>query len=445
MSRLPNPGGDNGNWGVILNDYLSQTLNPNGTLKDNSVGPAQIADNAVNAASIADGSITESILDSSVQTKLNQAASKFTEFYDNFSDSADFTTSSSGHEYTDAQNAVSSGLSKVNNAGSKIVVSSDVTSTGISAGYKQWDFGGEPMTFGQADLQFADTGSTAGGAFCFATASGYLTLQSGNLGVDVSVHFVVTSNYFSIGEFTSGVFREIAAIPFDSVGFNRFHIEFGMDYVEGSMYVRDPWGVVSKVTDAALKRKFRYSFYEIYYNHANTDDRIAIHSVSASNTPIQSPSASTTLLKALRNDYQSQTLVSTSWRIAKTYGADEFVSSGSVAFAGVVIPGITSSNFKAPPSGTIIVKIGCFIEVFTPTYVFFSANIAGTSSQVVNTIVRSPTEPAEKRRYEATVVITGLTPGGVYSVTPTFAASIANSAAIESNANQQSILVVEPA
>ena len=75
MARLPNPGGDNGNWGTILNDYLSQVHNPNGTLKNDVVTSSAIADNAVNATSIADGSITEALLSSSVQTKLNQTAS----------------------------------------------------------------------------------------------------------------------------------------------------------------------------------------------------------------------------------------------------------------------------------------------------------------------------------------------------------------------------------
>ena len=34
MARLPQPGGDAGNWGEILNDYLSQSLHADGTLKD---------------------------------------------------------------------------------------------------------------------------------------------------------------------------------------------------------------------------------------------------------------------------------------------------------------------------------------------------------------------------------------------------------------------------
>ncbi len=94
MSRLPIPGQDSGTWGDILNDYLSQSLKPDGTLQDNSVTSnavapnsitnAQIASDAVNAASIADGSITNGLiqdgtiqevkLSSAVQTKLNLTA-----------------------------------------------------------------------------------------------------------------------------------------------------------------------------------------------------------------------------------------------------------------------------------------------------------------------------------------------------------------------------------
>jgi len=34
MARLPQPGGDKGDWGNILNDYLSQSLNTDGSLKE---------------------------------------------------------------------------------------------------------------------------------------------------------------------------------------------------------------------------------------------------------------------------------------------------------------------------------------------------------------------------------------------------------------------------
>ncbi len=42
MPRLPQPGGDIGNWGEILNDYLSQTHKPDGTLKDNIITSANL-------------------------------------------------------------------------------------------------------------------------------------------------------------------------------------------------------------------------------------------------------------------------------------------------------------------------------------------------------------------------------------------------------------------
>ena len=37
MPRLPQPGGDIGNWGDILNDYLSASHKPDGTLKPNII------------------------------------------------------------------------------------------------------------------------------------------------------------------------------------------------------------------------------------------------------------------------------------------------------------------------------------------------------------------------------------------------------------------------
>jgi hypothetical protein len=66
VARLPEPGGDNGNWGTILNDFLSQAHKSDGHLKDNSVTNVMIQD----------GAIGESQLSSSVQSKLNPASLK---------------------------------------------------------------------------------------------------------------------------------------------------------------------------------------------------------------------------------------------------------------------------------------------------------------------------------------------------------------------------------
>lgn len=74
MARLPQPGGDNGNWGLILNDYLSQVHKADGTIKDNAVTNSAIAPDAVTSTEIADGTILEAQLSTSVQSKLNQTA-----------------------------------------------------------------------------------------------------------------------------------------------------------------------------------------------------------------------------------------------------------------------------------------------------------------------------------------------------------------------------------
>lgn len=75
MARLPQPGGDNGTWGNVLNDYLSQAHKTDGNLKDNIVTSSVLAPNAVTASTIQDGTISEAHLDSSVQNKLNTAGS----------------------------------------------------------------------------------------------------------------------------------------------------------------------------------------------------------------------------------------------------------------------------------------------------------------------------------------------------------------------------------
>ena len=61
MPRLPIPGSDQGNWGTILNDYLSVAHNPDGTLKPSSITTPLIAND----------SITEAKLDPAVRSRLD--------------------------------------------------------------------------------------------------------------------------------------------------------------------------------------------------------------------------------------------------------------------------------------------------------------------------------------------------------------------------------------
>jgi hypothetical protein len=43
MARLPTPGSDNGAWGTLLNDFLSQSHNDDGTLKADSIDTTQLS------------------------------------------------------------------------------------------------------------------------------------------------------------------------------------------------------------------------------------------------------------------------------------------------------------------------------------------------------------------------------------------------------------------
>ena len=73
MARLPQPGGDEGDWGDILNEYLSQSHKPDGTIKDNAVGAAQLQDDAVAATHLTDGSVVAAKLDDTVKASLDKA------------------------------------------------------------------------------------------------------------------------------------------------------------------------------------------------------------------------------------------------------------------------------------------------------------------------------------------------------------------------------------
>jgi hypothetical protein len=65
-SRLPVPGGDQGAWGIILNDYLLQSLSATGTLNPNTITATQVQD----------GTITSIKLDAGTQALLATISSK---------------------------------------------------------------------------------------------------------------------------------------------------------------------------------------------------------------------------------------------------------------------------------------------------------------------------------------------------------------------------------
>lgn len=68
MSRLPTPGGDSGNWGDILNDFLGQAHNADGTLRSSAVN------NAVASGSITPAKLSQSYIPASEKGIANGVA-----------------------------------------------------------------------------------------------------------------------------------------------------------------------------------------------------------------------------------------------------------------------------------------------------------------------------------------------------------------------------------
>lgn len=75
MARLPQVGGDEGNWGDVLNDFLGQVHTDDGTLKTASVGAPQLKSNSVTTAALAPNSVTEAQLATAIQASLTKADS----------------------------------------------------------------------------------------------------------------------------------------------------------------------------------------------------------------------------------------------------------------------------------------------------------------------------------------------------------------------------------
>ena len=62
MARLPQLGGDENTWGQVLNDFLLETHNNDGTLKPDVVTATNLAPNAVDNSALSSNSVTNATL-----------------------------------------------------------------------------------------------------------------------------------------------------------------------------------------------------------------------------------------------------------------------------------------------------------------------------------------------------------------------------------------------
>ncbi len=100
MARLPTPGGDDGTWGSVLNDYLAVSHGTDGTLKASTVGASQLKSGAIDDSKVAAGA---NIAQSKIANLSSTLAGKY-------------TLPAGGIPSTDLESSVQSDLTKANNA-----------------------------------------------------------------------------------------------------------------------------------------------------------------------------------------------------------------------------------------------------------------------------------------------------------------------------------------
>jgi hypothetical protein len=136
MSRLPNVGGDDDEWGVILNDYLSVSLNPDGTLKTASIPAATLTSTGVvelatNAETVAGTdtvrAVTPAGLSTTMATKADIAHTHT---------GADITSGTIGSAYLPAATTAAAGVTQLATVAETLVGTSTtkaVTPAGVDA------------------------------------------------------------------------------------------------------------------------------------------------------------------------------------------------------------------------------------------------------------------------------------------------------------------------
>lgn len=150
MARLPNPGGDEGNWGTILNDYLNTSHDSGGGLKNDTVGTSQLQDGAVTDAKI---SGSAAIAQSKIQNLTSDLSGK---------------ASTSDPRFTDARTPTDSSVTPTKLAGSPTVTSGN----GVTWNGSAW-VNTDLVT--QAEFDAATSGSLAP-----PRELGYLVKQDGS-------------------------------------------------------------------------------------------------------------------------------------------------------------------------------------------------------------------------------------------------------------------------
>jgi hypothetical protein len=153
-ARLPIPGGDDGTWGDILNDYLEVSLASDGTVNPGVIGTAQLQNNCV----------TNAQLDVPTQTIIDSVASKYVK-------------PAGGIPSTDLSSAVQTNLTAASTA---VQLGGDLSGTATSPTVTKLNDGitlpgSAPSASGQV---LTTTSSGASAATAWTTPAGGVTLDT---------------------------------------------------------------------------------------------------------------------------------------------------------------------------------------------------------------------------------------------------------------------------
>lgn len=301
MARLPQPGGDDGKWGQILNDFLSQTHNLDGSLKAIDVakvtGLAPVATSGsytdlTNQPTIPDVSslVTGAALDSKNTALVEDVSSQTSgalktalgpyavlEVHDRFSNLPDGTAparASTGQLY---------GYWPVSGANRLRIVGGKLTFAGGTAGAAGYAYiecegpvtrVGGSWTFGPAT-----TPNGAAGLLAFAGDIG-ASYDAGDGVPDSPCHFTIAPTAWTYSVWEGGVIREVDSGSFSpalATDSTTVHTgEVVIDRLNSTAHVTLPNGSMIDITDPSIGSiEARWATLEPYQYNGPTDSLVA--------------------------------------------------------------------------------------------------------------------------------------------------------------------------
>ena len=338
------------------------------------------------------------------------------------------TTFDSGQPATVTLGPTGSAAPQISNG----VLTSTPSGTGNAAYYLSGTLAGTVTRIG-GRFVFSG-GSTNTGSALLGITNEQIVSSGGNVTVpDMSCHFAITPTAWTFGVWAGPNHGNSGLVTLASGGFaTSLNIDGVSEYeaqvwIVGNTATFDlPDGTRQTVTDSRIgdaTYSGSHVFFEQYANVANTDNIVGFTHVWASSGTAK-PSTNTFA----------------GWR--KAIALTATTSTAIAAAAEVQVPGL-ALNFSAPPSGSVVIRPGVFLDLPTASSVLL-APVVSTTSGSLFPVARIGTALVGNQYIQSDFIVTGLTPGLEYTVTVYVYSSAAATIDINPGAGQNGNLVVEP-